>query len=212
MRQQASVRAAWKVGNAAGAVVIDLRTPADFARGHLIGALSLPFSTKGLGQRLAVVVEPDVQIKLLASDPAISSAACAQLRDIYQVIGVVDNGKWNQADLPKEALRDLSVQTLAAAPPSADLTILDVREPMEWQTGFAPGAVLISLGSLAGQLDSIARECVVAVVCEAGTRSSTAASLLRAAGFPRVATVSEGMSGYRRAGLPLAFPEARGQG
>jgi rhodanese-related sulfurtransferase len=159
-----------------------------------------------------VVLELGVQIKLLASDPAVSSAACTQLQDMYQVAGVMDDGEWNQAVLTKEALSDLSVQALAQAGQSADMTIVDVREPMEWETGFAPGAVLIPLGSLARQLDSIARDSVVAVICDAGVRSSTAASILRAAGFPRVATVSEGMSGYRRAGLPLKFPEGRGQG
>lgn len=193
------------------AVVVDLRAPADFARGHPKGAVSLPFSARGLGQRLAVVVEPGTAIRLVTSDQAVASAVLDQLRDAYRVLGVVDSGAWHQAGLHEESLSDIPVGTLGNAASSRDLTILDVREPVEWQTGYAPGAVLISLGRLRQQLDAIPRDSLVAVICESGTRSSTGASLLQAAGFPTVATVSEGMSGYRRAGLPVVFPESHEQ-
>lgn len=194
------------------AVVVDLRAAADFARGHPRGAVSVPFSAKGLAQRLAVAVEPGSAISLVASEPADASAALAQLQDAYRVIGVIDGGAWRQRGLPEESLHDLPVKALAEATMSGHLTILDVREPLEWDTGYAPGAVLISLGSLRDRLGEISRDPLVAVICEAGVRSSTAASLLQAAGFPRVATVSEGMSAYRRAGLPVAFPGGQERG
>lgn len=188
------------------AVVVDLRAAADFARGHPRGALSVPFSAKGLAQRLAVVVEPGRAISLHTSEPADASAALAQLQQAYRVIAVLDGSARRQRDLIEESFPDLTVQALVEAFPSGDLTILDVREPVEWETGYAPGAVLISLGSLRSRLEEISRDAVVAVICEAGVRSSTAASLLQAAGFPRVTTVSEGMSAYRRAGFPVEFP------
>ncbi len=85
--------------------------------------------------------------------------------------------------------------------------VLDVREPMEWETGHVPGALLISLGNLRRQLDRIPRSALVAVICEAGVRSCTAASILRAEGFQDVANAPEGTGGYRRAGLPLEYNE-----
>ena len=190
-------------------VLVDLRSPADFARGHPKGAVSVPFSAKGLGQRLAVVVEPGTSIRLLASDQAVASAALAQLRDAYRVLGVFDRSAWPKPGPHEESLPDIPVATLGKATSAGDLTVLDVREPVEWETGYAPGAVLISLGHLRQRLDAIPRDSLVAVICEAGMRSSTGASLLQAAGFPRVATVSEGMNGYRRAGLPVALPESQ---
>ncbi len=191
--------------------MVDLRAPADFARGHPRGAVSLPFSAKGLSQRLAVVVKPRTPVSLLASEPEVASAALAQLRDGYRVIGVIDGSAWPQAGLLEESLPDIPIETLADTAASGDLTILDVREPVEWETGCAPGAVLIPLGSLRERLEAVPRDTLVAVICEAGVRSSTGASLLQAAGFPTVATVSQGMSGYRRAGLPLVFPESHEQ-
>ncbi len=192
-------------------VVVDLRPPSDFARGHPRGALSLPFSAKGLSQRLAVVVEPGTPVSLLASEPAIVSAALGQLRDAYRVIGVIDGSAWRESGLLEESLPDIPIEGLTEIGSSGDLTVLDVREPVEWETGYAPGAALIPLGSLRDRLEAVPRDNLVAVICEAGVRSSTGASLLQAAGFPTVATVSEGMSGYRRAGLPVVFPESHEQ-
>jgi len=194
------------------ALVVDLRAPAEYARGHPKGAVSLPFSAKGLSQRLAVVVEPGTPVGLLASEPAVASAALAQLRNGYPAISVIDGGDQRDPGLNVESLRDIAIDTLAEVAGSGDLTVLDVREPIEWETGYAPAAVLIPLGNLRERLETVRRDRLVAVICEAGVRSSTAASLLQAAGFPTVATVSEGMSAYRRAGLPLEFPESQAQG
>ncbi len=194
------------------AVIVDLRPESDFARGHPRGAVSVPFSAKGLAQRLAVVLEPATEISLLASEPVVASAARAQLQDGYAVINVIDGDAWRRIGVPEESLPDVPIGDLGEAALSRDLTVLDVREPMEWETGYAPGAILISLGTLHQRLEEIPREAVVAVICEAGVRSSTGASLLQAAGFPTVATVSEGMSGYRHAGLPLEFPGGQEQG
>ncbi len=193
------------------AVLVDLREPADFAFGHTRGAVSVPFSAKGLSQRLAVVLEPGTQIKLLASEPPVAAAALEQLRDAYRVIGVIDGTAWRQVGVLEESLPDIPVETVAETAASGDLAILDVREPVEWETGYAPGAVLIPLGSLRERLESVPHDTMVAVICEAGVRSSTGASVLQAAGFPTVATVSAGMSGYRRAGLPVVFPEIHEQ-
>ncbi len=190
-------------------ILVDVRTAAEFAQSHPKGAVSLPFSARGLADRLAVVVEPGTRINLLASEPAVAEAAIGQLRDRYRVASVMDNSTGRQAGALGESLSDIRVQAVAHAVPAGEVTVLDVREPVEWETGYAPGAVLISLGSLKDRLGVIPHQKLVAVICEAGVRSSTGASLLLAAGFPRVATVSEGMSGYRRAGLPLELPESR---
>jgi rhodanese-related sulfurtransferase len=71
-----------------------------------------------------------------------------------------------------------------------------------------PGALLISLGTLRGALPAVPRDQPIVTICEAGVRSSTAASILEAAGFTAVAHVPAGSSGYRRSGLRLEFPTA----
>jgi hydroxyacylglutathione hydrolase len=194
------------------AVVVDMRSVQDFARGHARNAVSVPFSVKGLAERLAVVVEPGTPVLLVASEPETASAALAQIKDAYLVTEVIAGASGSEGGVHEDSLPDIPIQAFAAAARSGDLTVLDVREPVEWETGYVPGAVLIPLGSLYARLDEIFRGYPVAVICEAGVRSSTGASLVQAAGFSNVATVSEGMSAYRRSGLPLEFPFGRHPG
>ena len=51
-------------------VLVDLRSPAAFAHAHFPGALSLPFSLKGLVERLAAVLPQRTVLVLLAADEA----------------------------------------------------------------------------------------------------------------------------------------------
>jgi rhodanese-related sulfurtransferase len=56
-----------------------------------------------------------------------------------------------------------------------------------------------------GELDS---QCPLLVICESGTRSSSATSILQAAGFVDVSNVFEGTAGCRRAGFKLQHTTA----
>ena len=86
-----------------------------------------------------------------------------------------------------------------------NVLILDVREPIEWEMGHVPGALLISLGDLREKINDVPSDKRIVVICEAGIRSSSAASVLLLEGFSNVAHVPEGTAGYRNAGLDLEF-------
>jgi hydroxyacylglutathione hydrolase len=189
-------------------VLIDLRAPTEFARGHPFHALSVPFSPRGLAPRVRIALESDGAVVLVGTDETSAEVAAAQLGQAgTRVLGVLAGGfaSWHAAGLPEGVIGEIAVQDLAGR--AADATVIDVREPLEWTTGHVPGARLIPLAALRAALPSLPRRPVI-TICEAGIRSSTAASLLAAAGFPDVAHVPEGSSGYRRAGLPLEFPSA----
>lgn len=200
-------RAALPLVQADGAVLLDLRPPAAFAQGHAAGALSVPFSTRGLGVRAGIALPPGTAAVLIAQDDDIAEAAAAQLTEArIPVHGIIEGGTeaWGAEGLPVVALRELTVHGLAPLAESA--TVIDVREPLEWSTGHVPGALLVPLGRLREAIPSLPRDRTVIAICEAGVRSCTAASILAAAGMQDVAHVPEGSAGYRRAGLPLAHP------
>lgn len=81
--------------------------------------------------------------------------------------------------------------------------LVDVREPAEWTSGHAPGAVHIPLGQLPARLGELPRDRELITVCRSGHRSAQAATLLRGAGYGRVRNLKGGMSAWAAGGLPV---------
>ncbi len=200
----AAARASVERGDA---LLLDLRSPAAFAPAHPAGAISLPFSPRGLAERALVALPAGVALILVAADEATAAAAAAQLAALgLGALGLLAGGlgAWRAAGLPVGAVGEVAVDELPRL--GAQATVVDVREPLEWETGYVPGALRVPLGRLRERLPSIPRSRRVVAICEAGVRSCVAASIFAAAGFADVAHVPAGTGGYRRAGLPLAFP------
>lgn len=64
-----------------------------------------------------------------------------------------------------------------------DATLLDIREPDEWQSGTLPGSVLISQSDLVARIDEIPRDKPVLCVCRSGGRSANVAAFLAFNGY-----------------------------
>ncbi len=68
-----------------------------------------------------------------------------------------------------------------------DFTLIDVREPYEFASGSAEGAINIPLGSIPGNVDRIRQmKQPVVVFCRSGMRSSQAEGFLRSVGVSQV--------------------------
>ena len=198
----------WELTSNNAAYLVDVRGPIDFALGHPRGALSLPYSQKGLDERLHVILENDSSIIIFASDQNQAEEARIQLHGRgFTVRGIADGSMetWNKENLPVDQLLEISIEELANLSTDSETTILDVREPIEWELGYVPGATLISLGALRERIGEIPLERDVAVICEAGIRSTSASSILQASGFTRLLHVPEGTAGYRNAGHPMSY-------
>ena len=72
------------------------------------------------------------------------------------------------------------------SPTLLDHTLLDVRDPDEFEEGFVPGAVNLPLNQLRENLDQVSRDRPVAVYCAVGARAHNAVRLLRQHGFEAV--------------------------
>jgi len=86
-----------------------------------------------------------------------------------------------------------------------DFTLLDVRQPMEYQAGHIAGAVLIPVAQLEARLDELDPKRKTIVYCAAGVRSRAAASLLLHHGFQEVFNLSGGFhswQGLTASGMP----------
>lgn len=102
-------------------------------------------------------------------------------------------------DLFKKRFETISVEAAQEAI-NAGAVLIDVRESHEFRAGHAPGAKLISLGTLQAELNQIPKEREILVICQSGMRSTQAAELLFDAGY-KVKNIKGGMAMWQRSGL-----------
>ena len=179
-----------------GAMLVDGRTPEDFATGHLRGAINI-----GLEGRYAEfagsVVKPDVDIVLM-TEPGLELEGKNRLARIGfdRVVGYLAEPYQvmfthrDDVEVASRLTTNAMGERMADVP---ELQIVDVRNPGEVADGMIPGAVNIPVGQLPDRTDELDPRRPTVVYCAGGYRSSVAASLLRQRGF---ADVSDVLGGY----------------
>lgn len=92
----------------------------------------------------------------------------------------------------------------------ADVRILDVRTPGEFESGHIPGAYNIPLGELPEALEELSDVSArLVVVCQSGSRADAACSTLLDAGVEGAELLQGGMAGWRGAGGSVRTTAAR---
>lgn len=118
----------------------------------------------------------------------------------------IDDDGLNFPDLAQlNAVRQREPRTVHDALASgAAPHIIDVREESEYhgELGHIPGAILLPLKRLPGEIESLGlpRHDPVVIVCRSGVRSTTAAALLTGMGYTRVDNLKGGMLAWRDTG------------
>ena len=164
-----------------GAQVLDVRSPIDYAGGHLKGSLNIGLMGK-FATWAGTILSPKLPIALVA-DPGLEGEAIQRLGRIGfdQVVGYLASGMQalqTRPDLVKRGLR-ISAQGLAEllttqSPP----LVLDVRTAKEWETGHIDHSLNIPLPHLEARIRDIPTDRPVVVHCASGYRSSVAMGLL----------------------------------
>ncbi|MDV3128294.1 MBL fold metallo-hydrolase [Mycobacterium sp. 21AC1] len=188
---------------AAGAVLLDGRSPEAFALGHLRDALNI-----GLGGRYAEfagsVVKPETDI-VLVTDPGQEIEGRNRLARIGfdRVVGYLDAPEqtmFEHRDDVQVASRLTAEAFTQRATDITDLQIVDVRNPGETSGGTIPGALTIPVGLLPERVGELDPNLPTVVYCAGGYRSSVAASLLRRHGFTDVSDILGGYGAWASAG------------
>jgi thioredoxin len=89
---------------------------------------------------------------------------------------------------------EVDLETFAKAH-AGGATVLDVRNPDEYESAHVPGAVLIPLGELAERPDEIPEADPLYVICAVGGRSLAATKALIDAGYNAL-SVAGGTNGW----------------
>lgn len=183
----------------AGAVIVDGRDPADFARGHLDGSINI-----GLNGRYAEfagsIIANDADIVLVA-DEGFELEAKNRLARIGfdRVVGFLAEPFGVMAENPdrvRRASRLTVADVIGRRTSIADLQLVDIRNPGEVKLGSIGGAISIPVGQLPQRLGELDPDRPTIVYCAGGYRSSVAASLLRRSGFADVSDILGGFGAW----------------
>jgi len=194
-------------------VVLDVRAPDDFARGHLPSAL-----TVGAGPMLPTwvgsLIPHDTPLVLVLDDAEQWDEVVTGLARIGhdRVLGHLAGGvaRWRDAGLPLQPVSRSSVDELAERLHQQPVAILDVRTDAEWSDGHIAGARHIPLNDLPGRIGEVPEDQTVNVICGSGYRSIIATSLLLRAGRETTVDTAGGMDGWYAAGHPTTTEERSG--
>jgi glyoxylase-like metal-dependent hydrolase (beta-lactamase superfamily II) len=189
---------------AAGATLLDVREPAEFAASHLRGSLNI-----GLIGQYATwagsLIDRTRPIVIIAAPGREREAAMRLGRIGFDLVtGYLTDGleALREHDALVGTLDRMTALELARRSPAP--FILDVRERGERQASAIPGSHWIPLAQVEGRIAEVPGNRAVVVHCAGGYRSIMAASLLKQAGFTRVVDLLGGIESWKNSGLPVA--------
>ena len=190
-------------------MVLDVRSASEFGGGHIPGSINI-----GLGGQFAIwagsLITMTAPIVIVAESE--EKVAEAQMRlarvGLENVKGYLQGGvkSWRDAGFELATVPQVSVDELHdLISREADLQVIDVRRPAEYESGHigpAKTAPLADLEQKIGGLGVVPSK-KTAVVCAGGYRSSAATSILEQHGFTNLLNVTGGTGAWIKAGYPV---------
>jgi rhodanese-related sulfurtransferase/glyoxylase-like metal-dependent hydrolase (beta-lactamase superfamily II) len=192
----------------AGAQILDVRDPAEYAKGHVAGSINI-----GLGGQYATwagTVLDRTRPIVIVAEPGREQEAALRLGRIGfdHVKGYLNGGMEALAGRPdlvwptERISAPMVAEELASADPPL---LLDIRNPREWATKHIEGSVNVPLNHLQKRIAEIPRDRRVAVHCAGGYRSSIAAGILHQYGITNLIEMAGGLAAWDAAKLPVVL-------
>jgi hydroxyacylglutathione hydrolase len=190
----------------AGAQILDVRDPAEYAKGHLAGSINI-----GLGGQYATwagTILDRAKFIVIIAEPGREHEAALRLGRIGfdHVKGYLNGGMEALAERPDlvwptdRVSAPMVAEELASVDPPL---LLDIRNPREWAIRHIDGSVNIPLNHLQERIAEIPRDRRIAIHCAGGYRSSIAASILHQYGITNLIEMAGGLAAWDAAKLPV---------
>ncbi len=183
-----------------GAFVLDVRSAAQFGNGHVPGALNIGLSGQFASWAGSLLDMQTPIVVVAEEEDGVDEAVMRLARvGVETVAGYLEGGMyaWDKAGLEVSTIEQMPVDELRSLlQEHAEVQLLDVRRPGEYQAGHVPEAKSAELAHLAERVRGLDRSRPIAVMCQSGYRSAAACSVLRREGFAKVSNVVGGMSAW----------------
>jgi hydroxyacylglutathione hydrolase len=154
--------------------VMDTRNPYAYAGSHIPNSLSIWL--KGTSVYPGWLLDIDQYIVFILERKCDIKKATARLRRLGfdNMCGYLCGGMnaWQEAGKPINHTGTMSVFDLKEKMAKAEVTLLDVRKPIEWkEDGYIEGAKLMFFADIPNQAHTLPRDKPLAVICSVGNRN-----------------------------------------
>jgi rhodanese-related sulfurtransferase len=162
----------------------------------------------------ADTAEPEATVEEATAEPEATAAETEAAAGTEQVAmgGVVfDAVNEYMSNIPEGFMAVGDIEKFKEILDTGEATLIDVREPSEYEAGHIPGAVNIPLRTLAQNLDKVPSDAPVMVYCASGHRAGMATSSLRSLGYDNVRAYPPGFKGWSEAGEEVSTDAVEGE-
>jgi rhodanese-related sulfurtransferase len=185
-------------------VLIDLRSPAEVAKGYIPGAYSVPFAEledaeyafpKGLGAPIYIYSDKDAEV-----DAAREMIADWGYKNAFAFHGALEAWKGAGKELQKGPALiatddtpinwqkklgpgEISITDFTKSLNSELIRVIDARTPAEYESGHFPGSVSIPLEQMKARMNEIPKDKFIVVHCTTGGRGEIGYRMLKEAGY-----------------------------
>ena len=176
--------------------MLDVRSPYEFAAGHVPGALNVPVEGSSVGTKAGFLLDAEQPVAIHAASRADADTAAARLR----AVGLLDLAGFLTAPEATARIEPIGVEELERLVADDAVEVVDVREKNERDDGFIPGSRNIPYRLVGSYADELVNGRPVVTVCESGARAGVAASVLAAHGVEARPLLDKGIPDWKARG------------
>lgn len=186
------------------ALVLDVRTQADFAAGHIKGALFIGLNG-GFAPWVGELISDIKQPMILITPEGMEEEAVTRLARVGydNTLGYLKGGMatWKAAGKAVETVTSIPASEFEAIAQTSEVTILDVRKEGEYLSERLVSAKHQPLSNLSDGLKSLNKDAKYYIHCAGGYRSMIAASILQQNGFTNLVDIQGGFAALKETSL-----------
>ena len=195
-----------QVANQNGALVLDVRSPEDYAAGHIPSSIFIGLDGS-FAPWVGALVGDVQQPILLVVPPDRAEEAITRLSRVGfdNTLGYLAGGfeAWKNAGKAYDVVQTITATAFEQLP-VASLSVFDVRKATEYQSEGIPTAINTPLSEINDHLEDFANKDKAYIHCAGGYRSMIAASILKSRGIHNLVDIRGGFKAIKEAGVPVS--------
>ena len=194
------------VVNSTGALMLDVRSAANFVKAHIPNSIFIGLDGGFAPWVGELIVDTQQEIVLIVDQGREEEAVTRLARVGFDnTLGYLEGGieAWKSSGRETDSMESIPAAEFASLYPDNDDMVYDVRKPGEFEVGHVRNAKHTSLAELNIHLDKYPKSGKAFIHCAGGYRSVIAGSILKSRGIHNIVNVEGGFKDIKETNLPI---------